>query len=85
MMERAINCCPLCGAPIEVGSLYQYSLNFRILKNGKMSKTCKKVDCGPMEVQIANCSMVCGAQWDEDDFRFDEAGHFIDLKYGEDG
>lgn len=55
--EKVLNKCPICGAELEYVSLYQYSKVYRILKNGRVSKTMKyKRDEGPMEVGFISCS-----------------------------
>lgn len=49
--------CPICGEELEVNNLYQYSKVFKILKNGKISKTMKyKRDEGSMECWFLSCS-----------------------------
>ena len=78
------NCCPVCGSPIEVSALWQYSLNYKILRNGKISQKSKKKDVGPMEVAIAGCTNEnCDVNWAEGEFRIDENKRFIDEKYDE--
>lgn len=76
-------CCPLCGSPIEVSWLYQYSRNYRFNKTGELSKRCKIKDCGPMEVAIASCirTDTCTATWEDGDFDIDSNRYFIDYKY----
>ena len=74
----------MCGGTIAVRWLYQYSHDYKINKNGRLSKRYEIVDAGPMEVAIASCKK-CNNYWSEDDFRIDENEHFIDLKeYEED-
>lgn len=75
------NCCPICGAPITASSLCQYSLDYKILKSGRMSKRYRKTDCGTMEVWLACCSGDCGASWEQDDFGWDDRDRFVDMKY----
>lgn len=55
--EKILNKCPLCGAELEYVELLQYSNVYRILKNGKMSKTkkCKREE-GSMECGFICCS-----------------------------
>lgn len=72
--------CPLCGGKIVVSFLYQYSLDHVVGRNGRLRKTFKKAEGGPMEVAVAACSD-CEAYWDADDFDiFDNV--FYDQKYG---
>ena len=55
--EKVLNKCPICGSELEYVSLHQYSKIYRILKNGKISKTMKyKRDEGPMECGFIGCS-----------------------------
>lgn len=55
--EKILNKCPICGEELEFVELYQYSNVYRILKNGKVSKTKKyKRDEGPMECGFISCS-----------------------------
>lgn len=78
------NCCPLCGGVIVVSALQQYSHDYKVLKNGKVSKRYTVRDCGSMEVSVAGCSnKECGAYWDADSFTIDMDGSFYDYKYGE--
>ena len=55
--EEVLNKCPLCGAELEYVELNQYSNVYRILKNGKVSKTRKfKRYEGPMECGFISCN-----------------------------
>lgn len=55
--EEVLNKCPLCGSELEYVALYQYSNVYRILKNGRISKTRKyKRDGGTMECGFIACS-----------------------------
>lgn len=55
--EEILNKCPLCGAELEYIDLHQYSNVYRILKNGKLSKTRKlRRDEGSMECGFINCT-----------------------------
>lgn len=55
--EMVLNKCPICCGELEYIALNQYSDVYRILKNGKMSKTRKfKRDDGSMECGFLNCS-----------------------------
>lgn len=55
--EKILNKCPICGEELEFVELNQYSNVYRILKNGKVSKTKKfKRDEGSMECAFINCS-----------------------------
>lgn len=76
------NCCPLCGGVIVVSALQQYSLDYRVLKSGRVSKRYTVRDCGSMEVSIAGClNEECDAYWDADSFAVDVDGSFFDYKY----
>ena len=50
-MAKVLNKCPICGGKLEFCSLYQYSYDYTIKKNGELSKKAKKSDA---------CSMDCG-------------------------
>ena len=53
--------CPICGEDNTLGlsCLYQYSKDYKITKNGCLSKKYTK-DCGnPMEVEILTCKNGC--------------------------
>lgn len=63
--EKILNQCPLCGSVLEYSSLYQYSLVHKMLKNGTVSKSFKKRDCGSMECGFITCTN------EECDFRTD--------------
>lgn len=82
-MDKIIKSCPLCGKSIIVSVLCQYSLEYRINKNGKISTKFKKRDNGGLDCSIASCEDYenCDARWDSDDFFIDEKGQFIDKKY----
>lgn len=86
-MGEIIKFCPLCGKSIVVSVLFQYSLDYKIGKNGKISKKFKKTDCGGIDCSVASCEDYenCDARWDSDEFFIDENGQFIDEKYCKDG
>lgn len=55
--EKILNKCPICGEELEYVELNQYSNIYRILKNGKVSKTKKRRrDEGSMECAFISCS-----------------------------
>lgn len=89
MDEVVRACCPLCGGEIIVSEYYQKSYDYKVLKNGKMSKRYIVTDAGSMSARTAACGNLCGAYWEEDDFdiaedgTFDiaEDGTFYDKKY----
>lgn len=73
--ERVLNQCPLCGEELEYVELNQYSNVYRILKNGKVSKTKKfKRDEGPMECAFIACTQ-CNFHTDCD-FDTDTTGDY---------
>lgn len=55
--EKILNKCPICGEELEFVELNQYSNIYRILKNGKVSKTkkCTRNE-GSMECGFICCS-----------------------------
>lgn len=68
--------CPVCGGEIVVSFLYQYSHDYKVLKNGKLSKRYKKNDCGPMEDAIVSCTN-CLKNWGPDEVIVSEDGLFF--------
>lgn len=55
--EKILSACPICGEELEFVELHQCSYVYRILKNGKVSKTRKyKSYDGPMECAFISCS-----------------------------
>ena len=84
-LGTAIKCCPLCGGRIVVSDLYQYSLDYKMRKDGKIGKRRKYVDCGSMEVSLASCEnyKTCDARWEAEGFFVEPDGTFIDYKYSE--
>ena len=54
--EKVLNKCPLCGSKLEYCALYQYSIIYNILNNGKLAKKRKKKrDEGSMECGFISC------------------------------
>ena len=80
MEEKIISKCPLCGGEIIISNLRQYSYDYKINKNGRISKKYTKNDCGTLECMIANCTD-CEAEWSEDDFYINADNFFVDCKY----
>lgn len=78
------NCCPRCGGEIEVSDLYQYTLNYVVRKNGKLSKRYRKVDNGLIDARLAACINDCGVLWEDGEFCVEADGSFVDLKYDKD-
>lgn len=74
--------CPKCGGTIEVSFLYQYSINRRIGKRGKLLKKKAGVFCGYTDACIAHCTNdKCNVNWEADEFYLDNDEQFVDLKY----
>lgn len=71
-------CCPVCGGTIVINSLHQYSIDYKVLKKGRISKKYTKQDIGPMEVSVASCKE-CKEYWETDDFMIVN-DKFVDLK-----
>lgn len=75
--EEVLKECPLCGGELEYVKLNQYSNIYRILRNGRVSKTRKcKRDEGSME-----CAFICCSNPDCDfhtdcDYDTDTTGQF---------
>lgn len=86
-MSKIIKSCPLCGKSIVVSVLCQYSLDYKIRKNGKISTKFKKTDGGGIDCSVASCEDYenCDARWETDEFFIDEEGQFVDEKYCKDG
>lgn len=50
------NKCPCCGGTnLIFDSLYQYGRQYKVRKDGKLSKNYKRVDYGPMECAYIFC------------------------------
>ena len=77
------NCCPRCGGKIEVSDLCQYTLNYVVRKNGKLSKRYRKYDNESIDASLATCLNGCGVLWEDGDFCIEADGSFVDLKYAE--
>lgn len=87
-MIKLLNKCPICGSPLEVQYLGQYSEVYRVLKNGKISKQrIRKEDNGSMECSFINCSndkctFVTDTDWETEDYsiiRYDDEKLYIKL------
>lgn len=52
-----MNKCPICGAKLEYSDLMQFSRDYTIKKNGKVSKKCKNSDVCPMECGFIACTV----------------------------
>lgn len=72
-------CCPKCGGKIEVSYLYQYAHEYRLNKDGRLSKKYTVRDCGPMECGLA-CCLDCGVTWEDDEFGIHN-DRFVDYKW----
>lgn len=56
-MSKVLNKCPKCGAELEYHELCQYTVRYRILKNGKISKKrIRKEDNGSIDEKFICCS-----------------------------
>lgn len=77
-------CCPVCGGRIEVSYLYQYSLDYRLNKDGRLSKRYTKRDGGSMECGLAAC-LNCHETWEDNEFDIDSDDRFVDYKERNDG
>lgn len=75
------NKCPICGGEIIVSEFLQKSRDYKVLKNGKLSKRYTVQECGSMDLSTAACVEQCGAYWEEDEFAVGEDGSFYDKKY----
>lgn len=60
------NKCPHCGGRLTLSEFYTYSIDYLILKNGRISKRGKK--CGEEAVGVINarCNS-CHVSWIDDD------------------
>ena len=83
-MREAVKrkCCPKCGGTIVVSYLYQTSHDYRITKNGNLSKRFTRDGEHDLECALAAC-LVCDVRWEDGDFYVDDAC-FYDAKYVED-
>lgn len=80
MKNGVVRCkCPRCNGRIVISDLCQYSVDRKVLLNGTVGKTFRKVDCGSIDAHIAVCEE-CGFSWDDSEFIIDELNRFIDYK-----
>ena len=82
MSGIARKACPVCGGRITVGWDFQYSIEHRVLRTGKLSKSFTKTSAMQVDGSHAAC-FDCGAFWDDNDFYIDDDLRFIDRKYKE--
>lgn len=61
--------CPKCGGTLVIESLMQYGRQQDVCKNGKIRKTVKIVDQGPMDFQYLFCKG-CNYQFRENEFKY---------------
>ena len=73
--------CPLCGGEIIISALYQISHDYKLTKQGRMSKKYTVTNAGSEEAMIAACASGCGAYWEAGEFDVMEGEYFIDHKY----
>lgn len=73
--------CPKCGGALVYEELCQYGVQYKVGKNGKLSKRTKKVNHGSIDAAILFCSE-CNTCIDEDNFFFDSGR--IELEGDED-
>ena len=76
-------CCPVCGGRIEVSYLYQYSMDYRLNKDGRLSRRYRVSGGGPMECGIA-CCLDCHETWEDNQFTIDGEDRFVDYKWEDD-
>lgn len=57
MALKILNKCPICGGKLEYYELMQYSLDYKIKKNGRLAKRYKKGEAGPMECGFIGCTI----------------------------
>lgn len=78
--------CPRCGGKIIVSELCQYSLDYTIKSDGKISKNYKRYDSGSIECNVAACENVgtqtCDVLWENGEFCITD-DQFEDFKYTE--
>lgn len=71
------------GAGDGLSDLCQYSRNYVVRKDGKLSKRGRKDDNGSIDARIAGCVNRCGVIWEDGEFLVESDGTFLDLKYDE--
>lgn len=55
-MAKILNRCPICGGRLEYSDLMQYSKDYQIKLNGRLSKNSKNSDIAPMECGFISCT-----------------------------
>jgi len=64
-MDKILNKCPICGARLEYSVLMQFSKDYQIKLNGRLSKNSKNSDVSPMECGFISCT-ACDLECEED-------------------
>ena len=65
MPWQRVECCPHCKGELLISIHYAFTKDFKLTKNGVMSKRFKKSQSGPLECTTGYCAD-CGAVFDED-------------------
>lgn len=55
-MAKILNKCPICGARLEYSDLMQFSKDYQIKLNGRLSKNSKNSSVSPMECGFISCT-----------------------------
>lgn len=55
-MTKILNKCPICGERLEYSALMQFTKDYQIKLNGKLSKNSKNSDVSPMECGFISCT-----------------------------
>lgn len=72
-MKHLLNRCPICGGELYSDEFNQYCIRKKVLKNGKLSKTSRKIDIGTTEGSIfccvnPNCSFATDIEWNGEEW-----------------
>ena len=70
---KRVTCCPYCGGELEISDYYVLTRNYRITKNGALSKKFKISDPGSMDCTTGYC-FGCEKAFDSDSITVENDG-----------
>lgn len=68
-----VTCCPRCGGELEISFYYTFSRDYKITKEGVLSKKFKKSAYGPLHCETAFCN-TCETSFGEDEVTIEDDG-----------
>ena len=70
---KRVTCCPYCGGELEISDHYAISKDYKITKNGVVSKKFKFSSPGPLHCTTGYC-FGCEHAFDEDEITVEDDG-----------